>query len=684
VLRELPPRGRPYKPWQLTKRFTTVAVLVGLFGGVVEGLLLFLTQHPEKFPVHRVGPAVLVLAPLVDALAFGFLGGILGLLADFSSRSHPRTTWGLATAAPFIAGVYATFVPVRVWFATHDHQKSTVIVIALLGGLVVTITARTAWHYCQPITTPALSQSRGKPLVHVGILLLGAVLLGWSFAHTFVTTPGSPRGKRSYLAVRRQPNLVLISMDTARADHFSSYGYPRPTTPGWDNLAKEGILFETAIAPASWTLPTFATVFTGLLPHQHSADEHTPLANGSLTLASILRARGYETAGFNANFTMGTARTGLAQGFDIYNDDDASLSADLASISSVKIFWWLFYYPFIRPDSLVRRDARELNQPAFRWFRHRSKGPFFLFVNYFDPHEPYHTIPGVGNQFGDANKTLAQRLRAEIDASQMEIDVPQSPAQQAALIAGYDSSVAWADRQTGDLLRLLKASPEWSNIYVILFSDHGQAFGEHGYYGHHWGLHWELLHVPLIIVGPGIPQGQRVTAPVGLQQLFSTVLDLTNDGNIPPRRDSLRCYWTLPAHTCDLHPEIVSEFSAEEMSDFEETPSISLATPGRQFILDSSGNRELYDLTSDPREEVNLATSPDRQSEVEALQHRLFAQVRASSRPWNGGSYLWGFGESDFALLTGETPGHSSWRPPRKAARPSEQNNELLHSIPYE
>jgi hypothetical protein len=120
------------------------------------------------------------------------------------------------------------------------------------------------------------------------------------------------------------------------------------------------------------------------------------------------------------------------------------------------------------------------------------------------------------------------------------------------------------------------------------------------------------------------------------------------------------------------------------MSDFEETPSISLATPGRQFILDSSGNRELYDLTSDPREEVNLATSPDRQSEVEALQHRLFAQVRASSRPWNGGSYLWGFGESDFALLTGETPGHSSWRPPRKAARPSEQNNELLHSIPYE
>jgi arylsulfatase A-like enzyme len=448
-------------------------------------------------------------------------------------------------------------------------------------------------------------------------------------------------------------------------------------------LAKEGVLFETAVAPASWTLPSFATVFTGLLPHQHSADERAPLANGFSTLASILRARGYQTAGFNANYTMGTARTGLAQGFDFYDDDDASLSADLASTSSVKVFWWLFYYPLIRPDSLVRRDARELNQPVFRWFRHRSKQPFFLFVNYFDAHEPYHTIPGVGNQFGDANKTLAQRIRAGVDGLQMGIEVPQSPAEQAALIAGYDSTLAWADRQAGDLLHLLKSSPEWSNTYVVVFSDHGQAFGEHRYYGHHCGLNWELLHVPLIIAGPGIPEGRRVAGLVGLQQLLPTVLDITHNGTSPPQQDSLRCNWTLPSSTCDLNPQVISEFIGGK-NDIEENASISLITPGWQFIRDSAGNVELYHLATDPREDVNLAASSTSQSEVQALQQRLFARVRASSRPWLGESYLWGFGERDFALLTGQILGRRSSWPAGKARRPSDQNNELLHSIPYQ
>jgi arylsulfatase A-like enzyme len=475
----------------------------------------------------------------------------------------------------------------------------------------------------------------------------------------------------------------MISMDTARADHFSSYGYTRPTTSHLDNLSKEGVLFETAVGPASWTLSTFATVFTGLLPHQHSAGEHAPLAKGFSTLASILKARGYQTAGFKANFTMGTARTGLAQGFDIYDDDDSSLSADLPSISSVKVSWWLFYYPFIQPDSLVRRDARELNQPVELWFKHRSKRPFFLFVNYFDAHEPYHVVPGVGNQFGDGNKPIARRIRAEIDNFQMGIEAPQSPAERAAIIAGYDSALAWVDRQAGDLLQLLHSSPEWSNTYVIVFSDHGQAFGEHGYYGHHWGLHWELLHIPLIIAGPGIPSGRRVTDLVGLQKLFPTVLDLTGGGRPSPRQDGLRCYWTLLAATCDSNPQVLSEFSVDA-NDTEDDASISLVTSGWQFISDSAGNQELYHLTSDPREEVNLAASPRIQGRVEALQQDLFAQVRASSRPWLGQSYLWGLGENHFELLTGQVLGRPGWWPDRKARPPSAQDQELLHSIPYQ
>ncbi len=380
---------------------------------------------------------------------------------------------------------------------------------------------------------------------------------------------------------------------------------------------------------------------------------------------------------------MGTARTGLAHGFDLYNDDDASLAADLASIGSVKIFWWLFYYPFLQPDSLVRRDAGELNRPVSRWFRNRSQRPFFLFVNYFDVHEPYHSVPGIGNQFGDANKTLAQRIRAEMSDSQMQIDAPQSPAERAEIIAGYDSTLAWADRQAGDLLQLIRSSPEWPNTYVVIFSDHGQAFGEHGYYGHHLGLNWELLHVPLIIIGPGVPAGQRIASPVALQRLFQTALDLTGGGPAPSQGDSLSCYWRLPAGACDSSPPVLSEF-AVEANDLDDDASISLVTPGWQFIHDSAGNRELYNLAADPREQVNLAASPENQARVEALQQALFARVRATSRPWIGESYLWGLGESDFALLTGQPPGRLSRWSERKTQRPSGPNDELLHSLPYQ
>jgi arylsulfatase A-like enzyme len=658
---------------------------VGIFVGIGEALLLLFVQHPAIFSEHAVGPAILFIAPLADMLAFGFLGGILGLVVEFGSRNDPRTASGLATAGVFIIATYATFLPARVWCTRGDHWKLAVMGIALLGGLIVTAIVRKAGPPLlrKPATGNGLFRSGGRALLRGGAKVLGAVLLGWVVIRMILPSPDSPQKERAGPAAHGLPNFVVISLDTARADHFSGYGYPRPTTPHLDNFAQRGVLFETAVAPGSWTLPSFATVFTGLLPHQHSADEHTPLARGFATMASILRARGYQTAGFNANFTMGTARTGLAQGFDTYNDDDASLSADWASISSVKVFWWLFYYPFIQPDSLVRRDARELNRPVFHWFSRRSERPFFLFVNYFDAHEPYHVIRGVGGQFGDANKTLAQRIRAEIDDSQMGIDTPQSPAQQAALIAGYDSTLAWADRQAGELLRLLEASPEWSNTYVIFFSDHGQAFGEHGYYGHHWGLHWELLHVPLIITGPGIPQGQRVADPVGLQQLFPTVLDLANGGNSPSQQLSLRCHWTLPASACDSNPRVLSEFSVDA-TEFEGNASISLVTTGWQFIRDAAGNRELYHLTSDPREEVNLASSPEWRSEAAALQQLLIAQVRASSPPWPGESYVWGLGESDFALLTRQVLGRPGSWPGTSTRRPSEQNIELLHSIPYQ
>src|SRR5208282_2368678 len=137
----------------------------------------------------------------------------------------------------------------------------------------------------------------------------------------------------------------------------------------------------------------------------------------------------------------------LAQGFELYSDDDGTVRSALMGIDFVKALWWLVYYPFIRPRYIAERDARTLNQAVFRWFNHRPDRPFFLFVNYFDVHEPYSEIPEIGDRFGNARRTLAQRIKAELDGLYLAIEVPRSPAEQAALIAGYDSSLAYADSQ---------------------------------------------------------------------------------------------------------------------------------------------------------------------------------------------------------------------------------------------
>jgi arylsulfatase A-like enzyme len=486
---------------------------------------------------------------------------------------------------------------------------------------------------------------------------------------------GSPTQPNA--ASRNQPNIVIIALDTARADHLSAYGYPKPTTPHLDALAKRGVLFEKAIANSSWTLPSFAAVLTGLLPHQNATALQTPLGKGFLTVAAVLRCRGYQTAGFNANASYGTARAGLAQGFDVYDDDDGTLRSNLINIEIVKAFWAVVYFPLIRPQALPRRNARTLNQAVLRWFRHRSRRPLFLLVNYVDVHEPYIMIPEVGARFGPAQTTLSQRIRAEVDQITWGIAPPQSAEEQAELIAGYDSALAFTDSQIGNLIQDLESSPEWSNTYIIVFGDHGQAFGTHQHYGHGWGLNGELLHVPLIIAGPGIPQGRRVRDLVGLQQLFATVLDLSAPQTAAPVANSLRCSWMLPPGTRGGSPAVISEFVGHD--EF----SISILTPERHLIRDAAGKLQLYDLIADPNEQVNLAGAPEHQAEIAALQSRLLERIRATTAPWLGEEYLWALGERNYSQLARERRVRAPW-PFVNTQRPSISDKELLQSLPYQ
>ena len=658
-------------------RVSAAGIIIGFLVGIYEGVLILLHQRHVLLIEPAASPAVLYLAPLVDAFGYGLLGAILGSVVALNHERCAGMTsylWALGLSVPYFQLLY---LPAHEWIKISDCSHLVNVMIALLGSSTMVLVSLPHKRSMSVLYTrweakswfPWSCSARG------GVIVLAAAFAILASCRIFLTG-GESQSKPNGIG-DEQPNIVMIGFDAARADHISAYGYPKPTTPNLDSLAKRGVLFETAVAPSPWTLPSFAAILTGLMPHQAGTSWEAPLGKGTLTLAGILRSRGYQCVGFNANPSYGTTRTGLAQGFDAYDDDDGTLRSNLINIELVKGFWFAVYYPLIRPQPFPRRDARTLNQAIFKWLRHRSHKPFFILVNYIDVHEPYSVIPEIRDRFGTAETTLTQRIRTELHQMTWGIDPPRSEGEQAALIARYDSGLAFADSQLGNLMQFLKSCSGSSNTYVIVFGDHGQAFGTHHHYGHGWGLHWELLHVPLVIAGPGVPESRRVKDPVSLQDLFATVIDLSASRGTYPNTNSFRCSWTLATATQGRPSAVISEFVGHDNS------FISVVSSGRHLIRDAGERFQLYDLTTDPGEDVNLAATAEHQAELANLQGRLIQRIRASAPPWLGDNYLFALGGREYSLLLKERKVRANW-PTWSPQRSSAPDKDLLQSLPYQ
>jgi hypothetical protein len=230
----------------------------------------------------------------------------------------------------------------------------------------------------------------------------------------------------------------------------------------------------------------------------------------------------------------------MDQGFDVYDDDIDSVRHNLRRTLSGRAFQEL-YYRLRGIGDFGRKDARQLNQEIFNWLRHRSRSPFFLFVYYYDAHDPYVAPPPYDKFFGSPSASLLRRARPVSHGHQVSQRL--SAEDTASLISAYDNCLAFLDRQVGELLSFLANSPDGSNTIVVITSDHGEAFGEHDCYGHGCGLHRELLRVPLILFGPGIPSSRRVSPLVSIRAVFSTVLDVASGDGHLPLRASLRRFW---------------------------------------------------------------------------------------------------------------------------------------------
>ncbi len=411
-----------------------------------------------------------------------------------------------------------------------------------------------------------------KRFVIAAVVVAGAVgaLLAVRHVRAGRASGASPRE-----AVAR--NLVLITIDTLRADHVGAYGYRRGTTPALDRIARDGIRFEHAYAPAPITLASHASMLTGRYPAGHGArDNLMPVSPSVPTLATVLHERGFDTAAFIAAFPL-DRRFGLSRGFDVYSDRMPR-----------------------GPDGrlLNERPGRQVMDEALAWLATRLSSPspqspvssprkrFFLWVHLFEPHAPY------GDPARAAGRGPVER---------------------------YDEEITTADAQVGRLLDAL--GPALANTLVTVAGDHGEAFGEHGEIGHSIFVYDTTLRVPWLMMGPGAGRpGSVAVDPVGLIDLAPTALALLGTGSIDADGLDLRPLID-GAHlrTRDLYAE-----SFAPLTEFGWSPLRSLRSGAWKAI--AAPRPELYDLANDPGETTDVATRDvERQQDLAARIDRYSA-----------------------------------------------------------
>ncbi len=371
----------------------------------------------------------------------------------------------------------------------------------------------------------------------------------------------------SSLPPARERSLILVTLDTTRADRLGAYGGRAVPTPTLDRIARDGVLFEQAVSQVPLTLPAHSTILTARYPASHGVRHNGifRLRDGEETLAEHLRAAGFRTAGFVGAYVLNRG-FGTEQGFDTYDD----VNVDRFAGGRDQVFE-------------AQRTADEVNAAVFRWLDAKPAGRFFLWVHYYDPHEPY--------------------------------SPPEKPGR-ALSGSGYDREISYVDACLGDLLRELDRRGLLDRSILAVIGDHGESLGEHGEKTHGIFLYDGAVHVPLLLRAPGVlPAGRRVAGPVEQVDLAPTLLDYLGVGpltraqgkSLRPRIDGRDDGLGATAHAETLMPRL--EFGWAELRMVRDS----------RFKYIEAPRPELYDLRDDAAEARNLAPNDaDRAGEMAA------------------------------------------------------------------
>jgi len=352
------------------------------------------------------------------------------------------------------------------------------------------------------------------------------------------------------LAAAEQAPVILISIDTLRADHLSAYGYGRIRTPHIDSFGQQGTLFTNIEAQIPLTLPSHTSLFTSTYPFENQIEENAErVPAGVVTLASVLRSQGYRTAAFIGSVFL-ESEMGLGQGFEVY-DSPFHFEA-FSPISGSMFFGGMGRNPLSVRD---RRDGALVLGAARRWLMANRGEPAFVFVHLFDLHKPY-------------------------------------------IRPGYDAELAYTDQILGAFQQALIDSGWWQRALVVLLSDHGESLGEHGEDSHGYFIYESTLHVPLLIHWPsgGPDHAPRDSQPGGLMDVAPSILDFLHIP-APPSFEGRSLFAANSPH--QVYSESVYAHDA-----FGWAPLRSLRVGAYKYI--EAPRPELYNLAADPREQTNL------------------------------------------------------------------------------
>ncbi len=595
----------------------------GIVVGTLFGALYFALEPLAGYPGRYEALGAPLSRILGVYLLFGVAVGVLAGLAGAAASALSGRRWAADRFVPVYAALFAGLLFFMYGVRHHsryrfDHLLKSAEAAKFLAVLVVLLAAGV-------VLSRVLAKRRvlARAGSRAGWAGAGACVVLVIVVQVFASSRENrvPRGAGG--AEPGGPNVVVILLDALRADHLSAYGYPRETAPTIDGLARDGVLFRNARSHGNRTILSVPSIFTSLYPSFHGtvgrgkkaralADEHT-------TIAEVFRAEGYATVGLMSNVYLKHGY-GLGQGFDTVE----RFYAERYLLGLYKLLRHLGVIERPRYASALHPDAGEVTESGLHRLRSLEGRPFFLYAHYMDTHHPYSPPPPYDTMFGSGGAEpppldLFRRTTRSLRGSAADA---LTSGEIAKLKDYYDGAIRYADDEIGRLVAAARRASGERDLVVVVTSDHGDEFFEHGRFHHENLLIEELIRVPLVFwSSKGFARGAEVASLVRHVDLLPTLSELI--GAETPGEAEGR----------SLVPMLRGETDTVTTESYAEGDYCASLNRGdwKMVMVDSTGAFRLYDLSSDPGEKEDLALkAPDVYLEMKARLSEFADRARAA------------------------------------------------------